>query len=57
MNNGDNDSLSHLLSSPERYAEHLKLTVEEVRRLQEEYTAASQTLHQQVEGSFNDGHK
>lgn len=57
MNNGDNDSLSHLLSSPERYAEQLKMPVEEVRRLQEEYTAASQTLHQKVEGSFNDGRK
>jgi DTW domain-containing protein YfiP len=52
-----NDSLSHMLSSPERYAEQMGMTVDQVCRFQEEHTAASQALHQQVEASFNDGPK
>ena len=56
-NRDDNDSLSNMLSFPERYAEQLGMTVEEVIRLRYEHTASSQTLHRQVEASLDDGPK
>ena len=56
MNHDDNDSLSHMLSSPERYAEQLGMTVECVRRFQEDHAAASRTLNRRVkEASLDDG--
>ena len=39
-------SLSHLLSSPERYAKALNRTVEQVLRTKETYAKASEDLHQ-----------
>lgn len=42
------DSLSHWLSSPERYAERLGLTVEQVRLEKAAHHTASQTLQEQL---------
>ena len=45
---GDSDSLSHWLSSPERYAGQLGLTTAQVQARKEEHAAASQALHEQL---------
>ncbi|KAL3812115.1 hypothetical protein ACHAXA_009374 [Cyclostephanos tholiformis] len=57
MSHDDNDSLSHMLSSPERYAKQLGMTVEEIRRYQEDHAAASRMLNRRVKASLDDGPK
>lgn len=55
MNRDDNDSLSHMLSSPERYARQLGISIEDVRRIQEDHAAASRTLNRRVKEASLDG--
>jgi len=44
----ENDSLSYWISSPERYAERLHMTAEQVLAIQTEHAAASTALHKRI---------
>jgi DTW domain-containing protein YfiP len=45
---GDSDSLSHWLSSPERFADRLHMTLEEVEEHKKVHRDASQALHDEL---------